>query len=45
MEEEGITFVTGMDVGKDVTADKLLREFDRVVLACGASNPSGMGHP
>ncbi|MCI8542887.1 MAG: glutamate synthase subunit beta [Lachnospiraceae bacterium] len=39
MEEEGIVFVTGVDVGKDVKAEQLLREFDRVVLACGASNP------
>lgn len=39
MEEEGVKFVTGVDVGKDVKAAKLLAEFDRVVLACGASNP------
>lgn len=39
MEEEGVVFVTGADVGKDVKAEQLLREFDRVVLACGASNP------
>ena len=39
MEEEGVKFVTGVDVGKDVKAAKLLAEYDRVVLACGASNP------
>ncbi len=39
MEEEGVVFVTGADVGKDVKAEKLLREYDRIVLACGASNP------
>ena len=39
MEAEGITFVTGVDVGKDIKAEKLLKEYDRVVLACGASNP------
>lgn len=39
MEEEGVKFVTGVDVGKEVKAAKLLAEFDRVVLACGASNP------
>lgn len=39
MEEEGVKFVTGADVGKEVKAAKLLAEFDRVVLACGASNP------
>ena len=39
MEEEGVTFVTGVDVGKDMKADRLFRDFDRVVLACGASHP------
>lgn len=39
MEEEGITFITGVDVGKDTKAKQLLKEYDRVILACGASNP------
>ena len=39
MEAEGVTFVTGVDVGKDLKAEKLLKDFDRVVLACGASSP------
>ncbi len=39
MEAEGVIFVTGTDVGKDLKAEKLLKDFDRVVLACGASNP------
>ena len=45
MEEEGVVFVTGADVGKDVKAEQLLREFDRVVLACGASNPRDIKAP
>lgn len=45
MEEEGVTFVTGVDVGRDMKADKLLREFDRVILACGASNPRDIKVP
>lgn len=45
MEEEGITFVTGMDVGKDIKASKLLLEYDRVVLACGSSNPRDIKAP
>ncbi len=45
MEAEGITFVTGVDVGKDIKAEKLLREYDRVVLACGASNPRDINAP
>lgn len=39
MEEEGVTFCTGVNVGKDIKAQKLLQDFDRIVLACGASNP------
>ena len=39
MEEEGVTFITGVDVGKDKDAVKILSEFDSVILACGASNP------
>ncbi|MGN1114149.1 MAG: glutamate synthase subunit beta [Oscillospiraceae bacterium] len=39
MEKEGIEFKCGVDVGKDVKAADLLKEFDRVILTCGASNP------
>ena len=39
MGEEGVVFLTGTDVGKDVKGDALLKDYDRVVLACGASNP------
>jgi glutamate synthase (NADPH) small chain len=39
MKQEGITFVTGADVGKNYNASKIKKEFDCVVLACGASNP------
>lgn len=45
MEEEGIVFQTGVDVGRDVKAGKLLHDFDRVVLACGASNPRDINAP
>lgn len=45
MEEEGIKFVTGVDVGKDIMADALLKEFDKVVLACGSSNPRDLNAP
>ena len=45
MKEEGITFVTGTDIGKDIKASKLLHDFDRVVLACGASNPRDIKVP
>ena len=45
MEQEGVTFVTGSDVGKDVKPAKLLKEFDRVILTCGAKNPRDIKAP
>ena len=45
MEEEGITFVTGVDVGKDKKAAQILKEYDRVVLACGASQARDIKAP
>src|SRR5688572_17948378 len=39
LKEEGVTFVTGMEVGKDLPTDKLRREFDAVVLCGGATKP------
>ena len=45
MEEEGVVFRTGCNVGKDVKAASLLKEYDRVVLACGASNPRDIKAP
>ncbi|MCD8328056.1 MAG: glutamate synthase subunit beta [Ruminococcus sp.] len=39
MKEEGVEFVTGADVGNNVKAADLLKEYDRIILACGASNP------
>lgn len=39
MEEEGIDFVLGCDIGKDVAAEEILKTYDRVILACGASKP------
>ena len=45
MEEEGITFVTNADVGKEIKAKKLQQDFDGIVLACGASNPRDINAP
>lgn len=39
MQEEGIEFLTEVNVGKDIKASELLSQYDRVILACGASNP------
>lgn len=45
MEEEGIHFVTNANVGQNVDAKKLLKDYDRVVLCCGASNPRDINVP
>ena len=45
MEEEGVHFVTNANVGENVNAAKLLKEYDRVVLCCGASNPRDIKVP
>lgn len=45
MKEEGITFMTGVDVGRDIRAADLLKEYDRVILACGASRPRDINVP
>ena len=39
MKAEGVTFRTNTHVGVDMTAEELLQQFDRVILACGASQP------
>jgi glutamate synthase (NADPH) small chain len=37
MEAEGVTFLTGVDVGADLRVEDLRREFDALVLAGGAN--------
>jgi glutamate synthase (NADPH/NADH) small chain len=39
MSAEGIQFVTGVNVGDDYGADRLVEEFDATVLCCGATRP------
>ena len=39
MTQEGVTFVTNTEVGKNYPADKLLKEFNAVVLCGGATKP------
>lgn len=45
MEEEGVKFVTNADIGKDAKSKKLVEGFDRLVFACGASNPRDIDAP
>ena len=41
MEAEGVVFRTGINVGKK-EAEALMRDFDAVILACGAKQPRGL---
>ncbi|MBQ9029993.1 MAG: glutamate synthase subunit beta [Parasporobacterium sp.] len=45
MEQAGIRFVTGTDVGKDLPAEELTEMYDSVILACGASRPRDIDVP
>jgi glutamate synthase (NADPH/NADH) small chain len=39
LEAEGVTFVCNTEIGKDLSAEQLLNEFDAVVLCTGATRP------
>ncbi len=39
MEKAGVEFRCNADVGKDIAAEEILEQFDRVILCCGASHP------
>jgi glutamate synthase (NADPH) small chain len=39
LEEEGVKFVCNTEVGKDLPAENLLKEFDAVVICTGATKP------
>lgn len=39
MKEEGVVFKTGCDIGRDITLAELKKEYDAVVLCCGAKKP------
>lgn len=45
MKAEGITFITGADVGKNCKPKELMKEYDAIILACGASNPRDIKAP
>ena len=45
MEEEGVLFQLGVNAGSDVKAAKLLKEYDAVLLACGAKTPRDIKVP
>ena len=39
MKAEGVHFVTSCNVGVDIKPAQLYKEYDRVILCCGAKNP------
>ena len=45
LEAEGVVFRPGVDVGVDITADDLRRNFDAVLLAGGAGQPRDLAVP
>ena len=45
MEAEGVIFKTGVNVGKDISAGQLQRDFDAVVLTGGSTVPRDLNIP
>jgi len=45
MAAEGVTFRTSVNAGVDVTGEQLQREFDAIVLSCGATKPRDLPVP
>lgn len=39
MEQAGVEFKCGVNVGADISAEEIRKNYDRVILCCGASNP------
>lgn len=45
MEAEGVVFKTGIEIGKDISAENLRSEFDAIVLCIGAKKPRDLVAP
>lgn len=45
MVQSGIVFKYGVNVGVDITGEELLKDYDRIILCCGASNPRDLNLP
>jgi len=43
MKAEGVNFEFSKDIGRDVSAEEILNQYDAVVLACGAKKPRALG--
>jgi glutamate synthase (NADPH/NADH) small chain len=45
MSAEGVKFITGAEVGKNIAVEQLRRDFDAIVLAGGAEHPRDLNVP
>ena len=45
LTKAGVEFKCNVNVGVDITGDELLKQYDRVILSCGASNPRDINAP
>ena len=45
MSAEGVKFVTGVEVGKNISVEDLRRDYDAIVLAGGAEHPRNLDVP
>jgi len=45
LEAEGITFKTGVNVGKDLPTDQLKKDFDSIVICVGSTKPRDLNAP
>jgi len=45
MEEEGVRFEYGVDAGEDISANYLKKQFNAILLACGAGVPRDLDVP
>lgn len=45
MEEEGVVFQRGCDIGKDIGFEEIRNRYDAVVLCCGAKKPRDLKVP
>ena len=45
MQEEGIKFVPSTEIGKDIPAEKLVKDHDAIVVATGTPNPRDIAVP
>ncbi len=45
LQDEGITFKTSVDVGKDISPQQLINDFDALLMATGATQPRDLPIP